>query len=83
MLESLLSKADKDLLTEKVLRFFEDEINQEIGHFDAHFLIDFFIQEIGPNLYNKGLQDAHKLIAEQFEEIAYRLQEHERASDYG
>jgi len=47
------NKAEKNLVIQKIQNYFSDKLNQEIGQFDAEFLIDFFADEIGPHFYNK------------------------------
>jgi uncharacterized protein (DUF2164 family) len=48
---------EKAVLVEKIKAYFERELDQEIGGFDAEFLLDFFSDEIGKHFYNKGLND--------------------------
>lgn len=64
------SREEKDLMVEKVKSYFRDELKQEIGGFDAEFLIDFFAEEIGGFFYNRGLYDAETLISEKVSEIS-------------
>ena len=51
------SPEEKTLLVEKIKTYFARELDQEIGGFDAEFLLDFFSEEIGVHFYNKGLND--------------------------
>lgn len=64
------SKEEKAVMTQKVKLYFREELNQDIGGFDAEFLIDFFAEEIGGFFYNRGLYDAEALIAEKVSEIS-------------
>jgi uncharacterized protein (DUF2164 family) len=41
------SKKEKEIMIQKVKMYFREELTQEIGNFDAEFLIDFFAEEIG------------------------------------
>ncbi len=72
------SRPELELIVSKVKHYFSDELDQEIGAFEAEFLIDFFAKEIGPYFYNRGLSDAHTLLTEKTEEIGYLLQELEK-----
>ncbi|QFU77054.1 DUF2164 domain-containing protein [Halioglobus maricola] len=81
MREIKFSQDEKDRIVAKIKRYFDDELGQEIGNFEAEFLIDFFAQEIGPSFYNSGLHDAHALFTEKSEEIGYLVQELEQAVD--
>lgn len=77
MTEFKLSKDDSDRVVSKVKAYFKEELDTEIGAFDAEFLIDFFAKELGPYLYNRGLSDAQTLFNERAEELSYLLQEQE------
>lgn len=78
MSEIKFSRSELDLIVSKVKRYFSDELDQEIGGFEAEFLIDFFSKEIGSYFYNRGLSDAHTLFSEKTEEIGYLVQELEK-----
>ena len=64
----------KALMVKKVKLYFSEELDQDIGGFDAEFLIDFFAKEMGGFYYNKGLQDAQEIIVSQDGEVSVRLQ---------
>ena len=72
------SKDETDLIVSKIKDYFKDELDQEIGGFDAEFLIDFFAKEIGPYFYNRGLSDAQVIFTEKAEELSYLVQELEK-----
>lgn len=78
MNEIKFSTDQKDRLVSKIKDYFNDELGQEIGGFDAEFLIDFFAREIGPYFYNQGLSDAHTLFTEKTKEIGYLMQDLEK-----
>ncbi len=72
------SKDNTDRVVSKIKAYFESELDQDIGGFEAEFLIDFFAKEIGPHFYNKGLEDAHALFSEKANELGYLIQELEK-----
>ena len=63
------SRDEKAEISGKVKSYFREELDQEIGSFDAEFLIDFFAGEIGAYFYNRGLYDAQALISSKVEEL--------------
>ena len=67
--------AEKTLLIDKLQRYFTSELEQELGQFDADFLLDFFTKELGAIYYNRGLYDAQELMAEKLELIAEQIVE--------
>lgn len=64
------SKEEKEMMVQKVKMYFREELDQDIGNFDAEFLIDFFAGEMGGFYYNRGLYDAETLISEKISEIS-------------
>ena len=67
------SKEEKELMIRKVQLYFSEELEQQIGSFDAGFLIDFFSEEMGGFFYNRGLYDAETLISEKVSDISDQL----------
>ncbi|GAA6168419.1 DUF2164 domain-containing protein [Sessilibacter corallicola] len=80
MNEIRFPKQETDLIVDKIKKYFNSELDQEIGAFEAEFLIDFFAKEIGPYFYNQGLSDAHTLFSEKADEISYSIQELEKST---
>ncbi|PHR98578.1 MAG: hypothetical protein COA68_10595 [Oceanobacter sp.] len=78
MSKTSLSREDTDRLVAKIKTYFNTELDQEIGGFEAEFLIEFFAKEIGPSFYNQGLSDAQTIFSEKTDEVYYSLQELEK-----
>ena len=76
------SDEEKAQIVQKVKMYFLEELDQEIGSFDAQFLIDFFAEEVGAYFYNRGLYDAQRHFATKVEEIADSVYELERPTDF-
>jgi len=72
------SRDELDNIVFKIKKYFSDEYDQEIGAFEAEFLIDFFAKEMGSFFYNRGLSDAQTLFLEKVEEVSYLVQELEK-----
>lgn len=70
--------AEKEAIVEKVKHYFREKLDQEIGGFDAEFLLDFFAEEIGAHFYNRGLHDAQALFASKVEELSDSIYELEK-----
>jgi len=73
-----LSREQTDHLVSKIKDYFDQELGQDIGGFEAEFLIQFLAREVGPYFYNKGLTDARQLLHEKIEDLGYLLQEMEK-----
>lgn len=75
------SKAQKDGLVLKLQRYFETELDQDLGQFDAEFLLDFFAKEMGAVYYNQGLYDAQAILNDKVADISDAIYEIEKPTD--
>ncbi len=75
------SKEEKDLIVRKVQLYFREELEQEIGGFDAQFLLDFFAEEIGGYFYNRGLYDSQAILEKHLDAIGEAIYELEKPTD--
>lgn len=75
MTDITFSRDEKQLLVDKIRRYFEQELNQELGQFDAEFLLDFLSRELGPHYYNRGLLDAQAILQSRLDTILEGIDE--------
>lgn len=68
-----LTDEEKVLAKEELILFFENERDEKIGIIAAEEIINFFLQSVGSNLYNKGVNDAKKAIENRIEELKFDL----------
>lgn len=73
---------EKAQIVNKIQLYFNEELDQKIGQFDAEFLLDFFAEEIGSYFYNRGLYDAMQVIDERIETVKDALFEIEKPTLY-
>jgi uncharacterized protein (DUF2164 family) len=76
------SKEERELLVRKVRLYFKEELDQEIGQFDAEFLLDFFVDDIGPYFYNRGIYDAQAILEKRLESIEGAIYELEKPTEF-
>jgi uncharacterized protein (DUF2164 family) len=60
--------------------FFEHMDGQKIGNITAGALLGFFLEEIGPTLYNRGVADAQERMQARVSELDIDV--HEEEFDY-
>ena len=72
------SKENKEEIIAKIKIHFQEELDQELGGFDAEFLLDFFTKEIGGYFYNQALADVYTLLENQMELMADTIYELEK-----
>ncbi len=82
MSEIEFSKHEKEVLIEKIQSYFYDNLDQDIGQFDAEFLLDFFSKEIGVYFYNQGLHDAQAVLSSKIETITDAISDIEKATEF-
>jgi uncharacterized protein (DUF2164 family) len=76
------SKQEKEVLAKKIQTYFREELENEIGHFDALFLLDFVAEEIGVYFYNRGLYDAQALLEKRIESFGEAIYELEKLTEF-
>jgi uncharacterized protein (DUF2164 family) len=65
---SLTDDARK-LAIASIRRHFTEELDQDVGDLKATLLLDFFLAELGPTVYNMGVADARAFFAERTEDL--------------
>ncbi|HIO96434.1 MAG TPA: DUF2164 domain-containing protein [Leucothrix sp.] len=73
MSEIKFTREEKDQITPKIKMYLHEELDFEIGNFDAEFLLDFFSEEIGAYFYNRGISDAIDTLDARMEELKESL----------
>jgi uncharacterized protein (DUF2164 family) len=53
-----LSKQARAEAVASIKRYFQEELPEPIGDLPAGLLLNFFLEEIGPAIYNKAIADA-------------------------
>ena len=68
-MEIELKKEVRALLVENLKRYFWQERNEELSNLGAELLLDFIINDLGPYIYNKGVEDCHAYMYERVEDL--------------
>ncbi|WP_428241438.1 DUF2164 domain-containing protein [Gynuella sp.] len=76
------SNEEKAIIVNKIKLYFRDELEQDIGQFEAEFLLDFFSEEIGAFFYNRGLYDAQAILEQRLESINEAIYELEKPTPF-
>lgn len=80
MSEIKFPKEQKERLVNKIKLYFNDELDQTIGQFDAEFLLDFFTEEVGAYYYNQGLTDAQAILDNRLQDITDAIYDLEKVT---
>lgn len=69
-------EAHKQLIT-SIERYFQENMEEKIGNVTAASLLNYFIEELGPIIYNKGVADAQERLQARVMEIDIEVHEPE------
>lgn len=68
-----LDKPPRDQAIASLKRYFEENLPEPIGDLPAGLLLDYFLQEIGPLIYNQAVQDAQARIVQRASDLPGEL----------
>jgi uncharacterized protein (DUF2164 family) len=72
-----LSEERRANLLRAIKRHFEQEFDDGISDFRAGALLDFFVRELGPPVYNQGVLDACGYVQDKLSDIEGEVYEQE------
>lgn len=64
-----LSQANQRDLKEKIVRYFAEERGEDLGELASQMILDFVMEELAPNIYNQGVEDAHIYMKDRIEDL--------------
>lgn len=82
MADIKFTEDEKTIIVRKIQLYFTEELKQEIGRFDAEFLLDFFSDEVGPYFYNRGLYDAQTILSSKVDDLSEAIYQLERPTEF-
>ncbi len=74
-----LSKEDRQQAITSIERYFRENMEVKIGNIAAGGLLSFFLEEVGPSIYNKGVSDAQERLQTRVAELDFEVHEDEFA----
>lgn len=72
-----LSDDRRARLLRSIRQYFLDEFDETLSDFRADALLDFFVRELGPPVYNQGVRDAVRFVQEKLMDIEGEVYERE------
>ena len=72
-----LTKEDRTEAIASIERYFRENMEEKIGNVAASGLLGFFLEEIGPSVYNKAVADAQERIQARVSELDFEVHEEE------
>ena len=72
-----LSDERRVRMVDAIKRHFANEFDEPVSDFRAAGLLDFFVRELGPPVYNQAIRDAHKFMHEKLADLEGEIYEPE------
>jgi uncharacterized protein (DUF2164 family) len=72
-----LSPERRASLMSAIKEYFSAEFDESLSDFRAEGLLEFFVRELGPPLYNQGVRDAASFMQEKLTDIEGEVSEAE------
>jgi uncharacterized protein (DUF2164 family) len=72
-----LSKEARKEAIASIERYFQENMEEKIGNIAAAGLLGFFIEEIGPSIYNRGVADVQERLQARVQDLDYEVHEDE------
>jgi uncharacterized protein (DUF2164 family) len=64
-----LTSPESDESVASLQRYFREEFELELSQMRAHFILEYFLKEIGPLAYNCGVKDAEEYFRARTEDL--------------
>jgi uncharacterized protein (DUF2164 family) len=64
-----LKPGEKKQMIDEIIAFFDKERDEDIGILAAELVLDFFLDNLGKKIYNKGIDDAYVFINDKLQDI--------------
>jgi uncharacterized protein (DUF2164 family) len=72
-----LSREARERAVASLERYFETELDQRIGNIAAAALLGFFVEEVGPLIFNQAVQQVQERLLERVQELDIEFHEDE------
>lgn len=69
---------DREFLRTRLTTYLQNELNVDLGRFEADFMLDMIVETFGPYFYNAGLRDAQAALLRRIDDVRSAIDELER-----
>lgn len=69
----LISEERRRILNRDIITYFKTELDQEIGIIAAEDMLDFFLQTLGKDIYNKAIENSKVVARQTFDNLEVDL----------
>lgn len=72
-----LEDARREGLTRQLQGFFKEEFDEDVSVFRTTKILDFFLETLGPAVYNQAIQDARQFMLQKLDDLDGEVHEPE------
>jgi uncharacterized protein (DUF2164 family) len=70
----IFSEEEKKKFVEEIITFFKEERDEEIGIVAAGKVLDFFLENVSVEVYNKAIENSAEFLKSKFEDLALDME---------
>ena len=64
-----LNAENKEAMRSKIVKYFSEERDEDLGELASQLILDFFLMELAPSIYNQGVEDAYTYTRDKLEDL--------------
>lgn len=64
-----VSKEKKEEMRLLIVNYFFQERDEDLGDLASQLILDFFLEELAPYIYNQGVEDSYTYIKDRIEDL--------------
>lgn len=64
-----LDQEKKDSMIFHIKKYFLEEKHEDLGDLAAVLILDFFVEKLGPEIYNQGVQDSYSYMNDKIQDL--------------
>lgn len=64
-----LNQSNKEEMKKKIKEYFSKERDEDLGELASELILDFFLKELAPNIYNQGVEDSYTYMQNNIEDL--------------
>ena len=72
-----LDEARREVLVSRLQGFYQQEFDENLSAFRAEQVLDFFLDALGPQVYNQAVQDARGFMLRTLDDLDGEVHKHE------
>ena len=81
MIRIKLSEDRKRTVLHSLIRFYQEDLDEELSEYQADRILEFLVKELGPPIYNQAIQDARSFVLSKMEDLDAEFYEPDNTAD--